>query len=180
MVEPRPPEHELPKPVDERLAPDPALFPEDEAERREVDELVAFLDAVAGTSVRAYSYWLVIQRPGGLYERWARGLSLRQRLMLRPLMPVMNRVLPRVFGLTADRAPRHLARVWESCERVEARIDSADDYLVGGRFTAADLTAASLLGPAAGPAGSPWETLHEGDRGFREFLAAFAERPAAA
>jgi glutathione S-transferase len=47
--------------------------------------------------------------------------------------------------------------VWKSCQRVEDRLaQTGDGYLVGGRFTAADLTAASLLGPALGPPGSPW------------------------
>lgn len=142
----------------ERIAPEPALFPEDPEQRRELDELVAFLDRVAGTSVRAYAYWLILQQPGALHARWKPGLNRRQRFILAAVMPVMNRVLPRAFGLTEERAPGHLERVWKSCERVERRLEeTGDGYLVGGRFTAADLTAASLLGPALGPPGSPWQ-----------------------
>jgi len=168
----------------EQLSPQPPLFSDDPAEARQLSELIDYLDRVAGTAVRSYSYWLILQEPGGLYARWATGLSARQRLMLRAMMPAMRRLLPRAFGLSAERAPGHLARVWKSCQRVESTLDiNGNGYLVGGRFTAADLTAASLLGPAVAPPGSPWDPAVSGTAPGPELMAfqeEFRQRPAAA
>jgi glutathione S-transferase len=142
----------------DEVAPIPPLFPADPEQRAELDELVRFFDSVTGRSVRAYLYWMVIQQPGSLYARWAEGLNTRQRMTLRPVMPLLTPMVIRAFGLTAERAPKHLAGIWRSCDRIESRLqETGDGYLVGGAFSAADLTATALLGPAAGLAGSPWD-----------------------
>jgi glutathione S-transferase len=168
----------------DEVAPTPPLFPADPEQRAELDELVRFFDTVTGRSVRAYLYWMVVRQPGSLYARWAEGLNLRQRMTLRPVMPLLTPMVVRAFGLTEERAPKHLAGIWRSCDRIEARLqETGGEYLVGGAFSAADLTAVALLGPAAGLTGSPWDPATANPPPSAElqaFREEFAARPAAA
>jgi glutathione S-transferase len=97
----------------ESIEPEPALIPQDPDQRREHDELVRFLDEVAGTSVRAYAYWLVIQRPGALHARWREGLGARQRMVLAAAMPLLNGYCP----ASSDSRPNALPVISSACGR---------------------------------------------------------------
>jgi glutathione S-transferase len=63
-------------------------------------------------------------------------------------------------------------------ERVAAEA-GADGYLVGGRFTVADLTAASLLAPAVMPPGSPMALPEPKPQRLDDWLGHWADHPGA-
>ena len=79
------------------------------------------------------------------------------------------------YGVKSDRrAELAKAKVLAALDRLEAEL-GAGEYLVGDRFTVADLTAASLLYPLVQPPEGP--SLPPSPAGFERFRAPLKERP---
>ena len=72
------------------------------------------------------------------------------------------------------RAELARAKILAAFDRLEAELGSGE-YLVGDRFTVADLTAASLLYPLVQPPEGP--SLPPPPEGFERFRAPLRERP---
>lgn len=141
----------------ERLAPTPSLYPESPEKREQALQMEDILDETAGRSVRSYSYSLIVDEPGALSRRWKVGLSWPQKVAVTALVPLIKPALRKGFDLSPESAPRHRQAVFAAIEQLERWLQvSGSGYLVGDRFGVADLTAASLFGPAVGPPGSPW------------------------
>jgi glutathione S-transferase len=88
--------------------------------------------------------------------------------------------MKRFMNIYEEPAMRSRAKCVEALDTLETELGEKD-YLVGDRFSIADLTAASLFYPLALPPEFPytsptWEQLPEG---AREFLGELRERPGA-
>jgi glutathione S-transferase len=163
----------------EQRDPEPALYPADPEERRRALELEDFFDEELGPHTRLLA-WHELRNDGD-----------RFRLVVEQTVPA---ALRRVSGLTAsyaraytslrfgvaDRGAAELARakILAALDRLDAELaSSSGEYLVGDRFTVADLTAASLFyplvlpeeGPTAGEGGAP--------AGLEAFRAPLRDRP---
>lgn len=156
------------------------LFPEDAAERAKVDELEDLFDERLGPHARRVAYHALLASGTSLapvVRETTTGLQRR-------LAPVIGVVVPRILkrGLRIDDvgAARSQQRVLEVLDRVEALLADGRRYLVGDRFTAADLTFASLAGPLLGPAEQPVTSRLEMPRVYAEMTEAYRQRPAGA
>jgi len=126
------------------------LLPEDPALRGEVLALEDDFDRQLGPATRRWGYAQLIDDPrvvaymGSRVPRW-------QALGLRVARPVAMRVLKRGLNITPDGVARSLAKIEDTFERVGALLRDGRRYLAGDRFTAADLTFASLAAPVLLP-----------------------------
>lgn len=168
--------------------PERALFPRDPDLAARAAGLEDFFDEHCGKHVSGFFYHHLLQFPRVLSARWQTGLGPVRRTMVRAILPIVPRLMRRARNLDETTAREHRRKAMEAIDRLERELDAAaGDYLVGGRFTAADLAAASLIGPAVGPDGSPWdrgEAATVWSDGFpppelAAFLEEVAERPAA-
>lgn len=142
----------------DRLRPEPPLFPSGTAEGARVRKIEEFFDEECAGHVSGFLYQHVLDAPGALRRRWSAGLGRGQRVLLWLLMPALRTGLRRSRGLSERAAALHREGVFAALDRLQGwRSASAGDYLVGDRFTAADLAASCLLGPAVRPPGSPWD-----------------------
>lgn len=130
--------------VDEQLAPERRLFPAEAAARAEVDALVADLDRGLGPSIRRWLYFHILPETPIAAElltstgpRWERSLT-------RALFPAMRAMMRRGMKVNAAGAARSWQRVAATFDAVDARLADGRRYLVGDRFSAADLTFAAL------------------------------------
>ena len=123
------------------------LYPRDPALRREVEELEDRFDAELGTQVRRWAYAHLLSHPALLRGLWSRGVPRVQALAITALGPLTRRLVRAGYRVTPGAAERSLARVREVCAQVGERLRDGRPFLVGGRFTAADLTFASLAAP---------------------------------
>lgn len=165
----------------ESLHPEPRLYPDDPELRRRALEIEDALDRSAGRSVRSYAYCLILDVPGALTHRWQAGLSPLQRQAVRLLVPAIRPALRRAFRISPEQAPEHRRAVFAAADRLQGWLqESGDGYLVSGRFTVADLTAAALFGPAVGPEKSPWapDTAGSATPAFVEFREQIRAHPA--
>jgi glutathione S-transferase len=126
------------------------LFGATPAERREIEDLVARFDASLGPESRLRIYAAILDDPPAFARFATVGLTGRRKAALERLRPAVAAVIRRFFGIDD-------ARVALATERVEAELAFANErrgastYLVGDRFTAADLTFAALAAPLVAP-----------------------------
>jgi len=139
----------------ERSNPEPALYPSDPAERRRAVELEDFFDAELGHQLRAAMLGpMFVKDPDGVLRTLTLGMNLGPR-MLR----AMRAGFPAFSGFYRYRHNINPATVREGPEKIRAALDRVraelrpSGYVVGDRFTVADLAAAALLSPLVIPKG---------------------------
>lgn len=142
--------------ADSRTDGELRLYPEGET-GRQAAEIEAELDRRFGPDGRLWMYHgtlPVIDRMG----EWAlAGVPRWERGVFRIAGPLIDRVIRRYLSIDAQEAAAARRRVDEVFADVAARLSDGRPFLLGDRFTAADLTFAALAAPLLLPEryGSP-------------------------
>ena len=126
--------------------PTPSLTPAEPALAAEARAWEERLDEGLGTAVRRLCYATLLDHRDVLLPLLTHGAPWYGRPMLRLAWPKLAPTMRRGFGIDAASVARARGDIEAALhELAEARGASA--YLVGERFTRADLTAAALLAP---------------------------------
>jgi glutathione S-transferase len=128
------------------------LYPRDSALRAEVTALEERFDAELGPHARRWAYAHLLPDTKLLRLVWARGLPRHEASLLPLITPLIRRLVRSSYGITPQGAERSLERVRGVFRAVGERLGHGRPFLVGGRFTAADLTFAALAAPVVFPA----------------------------
>lgn len=133
--------------ADRASASGPPLYPEDPTLRAEVEALEDRFDVHLGPATRRLVYFHLL--PDGGYSRrlLASGSPAWQGRLIGPLFPLFRALMRRGMKLDAAGAARSRQKLDELWTEVDARLADGRRYLVGERFSAADLTFASLAAP---------------------------------
>jgi len=162
----------------EERQPDPLLYPDDPAERRRALEIEDFFDEELGPHIRRYA-WHEVIADGGLNDLAAQNLP-RPLRGFRPARAAIGTFVSTFvnlrYGVTGeDRADEAKAKTEAAMDRLEADLGD-NEYLVGDRFTVADLTAASLFYPLVLPPEGP-QVLADPPPAVAEFRQTLSSRP---
>jgi glutathione S-transferase len=146
------------------------LYPGDPAQRAEVTALEDRFDDVLGPHTRRWAYAQLLSDRRALRKMMSRGVPWLEAALLPLLMPAIVPTVRAAFRITPDSAERSRLRVWELFKEVDERLRDGRPFLVGGRFTAADLTFAALASPVVLPAqcGASYPPLDEVHGAMRE------------
>jgi glutathione S-transferase len=139
----------------ERRYPEPPLYPAGEDERRRALELEEFFDEELGPHIRRAVFAEVTRDPGAFAKAAAPNAGRGEFLFYKSTAAAAAPVLRMRFGIKPETAELGRAKTIAALDRVEAELHPSG-YLVGDRFTVADLTAASLLMPIVRPAESEY------------------------
>ncbi|KAG2434696.1 hypothetical protein HXX76_007586 [Chlamydomonas incerta] len=133
------------------------LYPSDPAQLNEVHELEELFSRKLGVWSRVIAYQWLFQDKGMALDT----LGLRQTatmsgwklVALRFVFPIIRTGVSKGLRVNAESAARALERTQQLFQEVEARLarPGSGGYLVGGRFTAADLAFAAMVGPVLCP-----------------------------
>jgi glutathione S-transferase len=126
-------------------APETTLYPPEH--RAEIEELEQHLGDKVGPHVRRMVYWHLLPRRDMLARLAHDNVGPLQARLFMAMSPLVRVVLRKALAIEAKRSDASLARVREEMTALGERLGDRR-YLVGDRFTAADLTAACLLAPA--------------------------------
>ena len=130
------------------------LYPRDAAlGRREVAAWEETFDTKLGPHSRRWAYAELLGRPELLGELWSRGVPRHEALLLPLITPLARRLVRAAYKVTADGAQRSLQQVQAVFQQVDRQLSDGRRFLVADRFSAADLTFASLAAPALYPPG---------------------------
>ncbi len=129
----------------ERRFPESPLFPEVPAERERALSIVRSWDAEVGPAVRLAKFFEVMEAAYAV-GTFCQGQSALAKGLYRATFPVVGAIMKRQMALTAENAAAARETTRQAFELV-AKEPGAQGYLVGDRFTVADLTCASLLMP---------------------------------
>lgn len=137
--------------ADGALPPERRLVPDEPGARAEVEALVREFDRSVGPASRRLVYFHLLQDTararaliGSTGPAWERRLAY-------PVFPAMRLVMRRGMNITAEGAARSRERLDAAFASVAERLADGRRYLAGDRFSAADLTFASLAAPALAP-----------------------------
>ncbi len=127
-----------------QASPDRGLFPEDPDAAAEVRALQRDFDEVLGPEGRRWMYFSIRGRRDIAIAYACTGVPAWQRRGLPIAYPLVSRIIDRYLDITPASAERSEAEVRTVFDSVAKRLGDGRPYLCGERFSAADLTFASL------------------------------------
>jgi glutathione S-transferase len=133
---------------DQRLPEAQRLLPAHAAERSEVEALVKRFDEVVAPQIRLWVYSWANEHPQRLFDYCVGGLPSAQRPLMKALLPGISKLLTMHFKLGAETHRRSADLVSEEFAFVSDLVADGRQYLVGDRFSAADLAFAAFVGSA--------------------------------
>ena len=141
----------------EQRFPDPPLYPADPDQRRRALELEDFFDEELGPYARLLPFHELVNEPE-IFAEVASEAVPGPLGKAKPLVGLYARTYTSLRFGVRDKAAAQTARekIVAAMDRLDAELEASDgDYLAGGSFSVADLTAASLFYPVVGPEGGP-------------------------
>jgi glutathione S-transferase len=131
----------------ERFQPDPPLYPADAGERARALALEEFFDEELGHPMRtAIVGPLFSTDPQAAVDLLTLGMKPAARRLLAAFLPLFTRYYRARHRIDADAIAAAPGKVRAGLDRIAAELGPSG-YLVGGRFSVADLTAAALVSP---------------------------------
>jgi glutathione S-transferase len=128
-----------------------ALFPREATSRAEVEALVARFDAELGPHTRRFAYSHLLPDAGLIRSVWSQGVPRFEAMLVPVISPLARYLARRAYRITPESAQRSLDRVRNIFREVGAALHDGRKFLIGGCFTAADLTFAALAAPMVFP-----------------------------
>jgi glutathione S-transferase len=162
----------------EEKYPDPPLYPADPAERERALELEDFFDEQLAPHVRRLAWYESMKDPPLFLRTAIPGASPALYAALRPGAPLTVKAVEKRYGAVEENAAEARAKIFAALERVQAEIQPSG-YLVGERFSVADLTAAALFTPLLLPPERQYPPTVEMVAPLREFADELRAKPAA-
>jgi len=162
----------------ERHHPEPALYPEDPSERRRALDLEDYFDEELGPAIRLLGWHELTRDPARLTTLMDQFVppSLRETKVALELSARFASTFTGLrYGVKSEEAAeRSRQKVVAALDRLEAEI-GGKEYLVGDRFSVADLTAAALFYPLVLPPEGP--ELGDPTEAFQRFREPLQDRP---
>jgi glutathione S-transferase len=133
-----------------RAPADRAFEPDDVRERAEAVRLERWFDADLGPHTRRWAYWQLRGLKDLARQYDLTGVPAFERLTFPIAFAPLVGVLERYLDITADTSAASREQLLEVFDAVAARLDGRE-FLVGDRFSRADLSFAALASPVLLP-----------------------------
>ncbi len=158
--------------------PEPPLYPADPALRERALALEDFFDEEVGPYARHAMFYLMVSHPDFVASLFAGHRSALFRRGYGAIVGLQRRRIVREMNLVSKAFDESCERIEAGFSRLEAEV-SPGGYLVGERFSVADLTAAALLSILVFPDENPHPPRITPPAEVREFLDGWSARPGA-
>jgi glutathione S-transferase len=161
----------------ERAYPQPALYPEDETQRRRALELEDYFDEELGPYIRRWIFHIILPYPEFVRAAFVDHASAATRLAHRAMSPLFGVAMRRQMDINDATAEIARDKTLAAMDRLQKELRPSG-YLVGDSFTVADLTAAALLSPLVGPPEFPYRAAMPRPEPFEKIRDSLSTHPA--
>jgi glutathione S-transferase len=127
------------------------LYPRDPVLRAEVESLVKWFDTELGPHSRRWVYGELLPQGKLLRWVWSRRVPWWEAVLVPVTAPWVRRLVGRAYRITPESIRSSQGRVQGVFQKVSESLSDGRRFLVGGRFSAADLTFAALAAPVLFP-----------------------------
>jgi glutathione S-transferase len=128
------------------------LYPRDLKLCADVDELVKWFDRELGPHSRRWAYGTLMPHAKLLRWVWSQRVPRWEAVLVPVMAPLVRRLVARAYRITPENIDASLARVRGVFRKVDELLSNGRRFLLGERFSAADLTFAALAAPMLLPA----------------------------
>jgi glutathione S-transferase len=129
------------------------LYPDSPVLRYEVEELEAQFNSRLGILTRQWGYFYALQNRGVMQQLWCEGVPMWEKVLFPVLFPLTRHLVHSSYNVHRESAFSAYRQTQQIFEMVSDRLSDGRRYLVGDRFSAADLAFASLSAPGVVPTG---------------------------
>ncbi|MCA9511118.1 MAG: glutathione S-transferase [Myxococcales bacterium] len=163
----------------ERRYPEPPLYPADPAQRERALAIERRFDDEVGPAARQVVFRVLLDEGAYMCALFSEGHARAKRALYRGMFPVARRLIARAYRTRDDAdVARGLATVERALDELATQ-PGPSGHLVGDAFSVADLAAASLLAPLAGPAHPDMAFPAPVPAALRAFTRRFEDHPGA-
>ncbi|GGB97884.1 hypothetical protein GCM10011352_24990 [Marinobacterium zhoushanense] len=141
--------------LEEKYSAQP-LTPRDPQHANEAMEWEAYLDEEIGTTLRLWFYYYALPDRNCALNFLLDGAPWYGRPLFAVIYPKVRDAMIEFMDINAESASRAKARLESALDRLDAALEG-NRFLVGDRFSRADLTACALLSPYCAPGKSDTE-----------------------
>ena len=134
---------------------DKRLYPQDAELRQQVETLEELFDNKLGAASRNWAYYYAIKKPWFIAIAWGKKVPLIEKIKSLIAFPKIPELLEQNYNLTSESKKAALRDIQEVFSVVNQRLNSGQQYLVGDRLSAADITFAALASPILRPKNHP-------------------------
>ena len=127
------------------------LYPQEPDLRREVEALEELFDEELGVESRRWVYYHMLPHPWAGFRTVTDGAPWHEKLLAPIFFPFIGWLIVHKLKVRTAAVTSGIVRSREIIRQLEERLSDGRRYLVGGRFTAADLSLACMLAPFVMP-----------------------------
>jgi glutathione S-transferase len=138
------------------VAVDKQFYPQDPELRHQAETLEELFDQKLGVATRNWGYYYAIQKPLKIAIAWGINAPLSEKIKCIIASPRIPGLLRQYYNVTEASKEEALKDIKEVFTVVNQRLDSGQQYLVGDRFSATDITFAALASPVVRPEYHPF------------------------
>jgi glutathione S-transferase len=130
--------------------PERSLTPVTGPLREEALEWEQYVDREVGIHVRRCCYHILLEHPGIVIPFFTQNGPWYGSLYIKHVFPKLNRTMRKFMKINEESAQSSKQKLGVAIDKIYSRLQH-NPFLVGDRFTRADLAAASLLAPLCRP-----------------------------
>lgn len=153
------------------------LYPDDPLQRAQVKEWETLFDEQLGVDSRRWMYYHFLPHRKAALTLSSQGVPFYEKIFAPLLYPLLAAFLRRRLAIDRAEAAAALDRSRKLYNKIDALLADGRKYLVGERFSAADLTLASLSAPFLLPTvyGVHLPSIDEVPPGMRDVVREFRD-----
>ena len=123
------------------------LYPEDAALRQQVEDMEDWFDEQLGIESRRWIYYHYLQHPRAMLQIASQGIPSIERALGPVCFPLLKAFVSARLQINDAKVEAGLRLSRQIVQEVDALLGDGRKYLVGMRFSAADLSLACMLAP---------------------------------